>query len=178
MRHAKAKHQLNRFTSWRKATLISLTRSLILHQSVKTTKAKAKAAQALAERLISLGRQNTLAAKRRAFSILGEHRLVSILFNDIAVRFQNRSAGFTRIIRLGNRRGDSAQEAILELTEIKKIERKAPVKEKKETKPAPDHEQQKTQGPPEHEKPPLEKKAPPTFLGGIRRIFKKERDAL
>jgi large subunit ribosomal protein L17 len=175
MRHAKIKHRLNRFTSWRKATLIGLTKSLILHQSVRTTKAKAKATQVLAERLISLGRQNTLAAKRRAFSILGEHRLVSILFDDIAVRFQNKSAGYTRVIQLGNRRGDSAPIAILELTEIKKKERR-PAKEKKETKPEQD-QQQKAQAPTQ-EKPPLEKKAPPTFLGGIRRIFKKERDAL
>ena len=175
MRHAKIKHQLNRFTSWRKATLISLAKSLILHQSVRTTKAKAKAAQVLAERLISLGKQNTLTAKRRAFSILGEHRLVNILFNDIAVRFPNKNAGYTRVIQLGNRRGDSAPIAILELTEIKKKERR-PAKEKKEAKPEPD-QQQKPQAPTK-EKPPLEKKAPTTFLGGIRRIFKKERDAL
>ena len=175
MRHAKAKHRLNRFTSWRKATLISLTKSLILHQSIQTTKAKAKAAQPLAERLISLGKQNTLAAKRRAFSILGEHHLVSMLFDDIAVRFKNRTGGYTRVIQLGNRRGDSASVAILELTEIKKIERRA-TKAKKEPKPEQD-EHQKAQAPVQ-EKPPLEKKAPPTFLGGIRRIFKKERDAL
>ncbi len=175
MRHAKKKHQFNRFTSWRKATLISLVKSLILHQGIKTTKVKAKAAQSLAERLISLGKQNTLAAKRRAFSILGEHRLVSMLFNDIAVRFQNKSSGFTRVIQLGNRRGDSASLAILELTEIKKVERRQ-AKEKKEAKPEED-KQEKAQAPAQ-EKPPLGKKASPTFLGGIRRIFKKERDAL
>lgn len=175
MRHAKRKHRLNRFTSWRKATLVSLAKSLILYQSIKTTKAKAKAVQSLSERLISLAKQNTLAAKRRAFSILGEHRLVNALFNDIAVRFKERNSGFTRIIQLGNRRGDCASMAVLELTEIKKIERK-PLKEKKESKPQED-KQQKPQAPAQ-EKPPLEKKAPPTFLGGIRRIFKKERDAL
>ena len=175
MRHAKAKHQLNRFTTWRKATLIGLARSLILYQSVQTTKAKAKAAQVLAEKLISLGKENTLAAKRRAFSVLGEHRLVSLLFEDIAVRFKNKPSGFTRVIRLGNRRGDSASLAILELTEIKKIARRQP-KEKKEPKPE-QGEQQKAELPVQ-ERPPLEKKAPPTFLGGIRRIFKKERDAL
>lgn len=175
MRHKKIKHRLNRFTSWRKATLISLTKSLILHQSVRTTKARAKAAQGLAEKLISLGKQNSLVAKRRAFSILGEHRLVSLLFNDIAVRFKDKTAGFTRVIELGSRRGDCACLAILELTEIKKKERRAH-KEKKEPKPE-QGEQQKV-APVVQEKPPLEKKPPTTFLGGIRRIFKKERDAL
>jgi large subunit ribosomal protein L17 len=175
MRHAKAKNRLNRFTSWRKATLVSLTKSLILHQSIRTTKARAKAAQGLAERLISLGKQNSLTAKRQAFSILGEHRLVSILFNDIAARFKDKTAGYTRVIELGNRRGDSATLAILELTEIKKKERRVH-KEKKEPKPE-QVESQKAPSPVQ-EKPPLEKKAPTTFLGGIRRIFKKERDAL
>lgn len=175
MRHAKIRHRLNRFTSWRKATLISLAKSLILHQSIKTTNSKAKAVKAMAEKLISLGKQNTLAARRRAFSILSEHRLVGILFDDIAVRFKDRAGGFTRIIQLGNRRGDSAQMVVLELTEIKKKERRV-IKEKKELKPEED-KHPKTQ-PAVQEKPPQEKKAPPTFLGGIRRIFKKERDAL
>ena len=175
MRHAKVKNQLNRFTSWRKATLVSLTKSLILHQSIRTTKARARAAQGLAERLISLGKINSLAAKRRAFSILGEHRLVTMLFDDIAARFKDKASGFTRVIELGKRRGDSANLAILELTEIKKKEHRVH-KEKKEPKPE-QGESQKPSGPPQ-EKPPLEKKAPTTFLGGIRRIFKKERDAL
>jgi large subunit ribosomal protein L17 len=175
MRHAKVKYQLNRFSSWRKATLISLTKSLILHQSVRTTKTKAKATQTLAERLISLGKQNTLAAKRRAFSILGEHRLVSLLFDDIAMRFKNRTGGYTRVIQVGSRRGDGAAIAILELTEIKKKERRVH-KEKKE--PKPEEERQPKAEAAVQEKPPLEKKATPTFLGGIRRIFKKERDAL
>ncbi|MCM8763371.1 MAG: 50S ribosomal protein L17, partial [Candidatus Omnitrophica bacterium] len=123
MRHQKSRYQLNRFTSWRKATLVSLAKNLLIHQSIKTTKVKAKAARRLVERLISLGKENTLSAKRRAYQILGEHRLVSLLFNEIASRFGNRNGGYTRILPLGRRRGDNASLVIFELTEkkVKKI---------------------------------------------------------
>jgi large subunit ribosomal protein L17 len=174
MRHAKRRHQLNRFTSWRKATLKSILRSLVIHQSIRTTKARAKAAKPLADRLISLAKENTLAAKRRAYSILGEHRLVSLLFGEIGPRFNKRLGGYTRIVELGPRRGDDARMVIFELTEIKKKEPKKP-KEKKETKP-----EEPRQAPEEKiaEKPPVKKKPSGHFLGGLRRIFKKERDAL
>ncbi len=124
MRHAKARLQLNRFTSWRKATLISLTRALIIHQQIKTTLHRAKAAKPLVEELISLGKKNSLFAKRQAYKILGSHKLVSLLFKDIAPRFTNRIGGYTRILNLGLRRGDNAQLAILALTEIKERESK------------------------------------------------------
>ncbi|MBI5145259.1 MAG: 50S ribosomal protein L17, partial [Candidatus Omnitrophica bacterium] len=95
MRHRKQGFQLNRFTSWRRATLVSLARNLFLHQSIRTTKVKARAAQQLAERLIALAKTNTLSAKRQAHKILNDHQLVKMLFSDIASRFQNRQSGFT-----------------------------------------------------------------------------------
>ncbi|MDP3732648.1 MAG: 50S ribosomal protein L17 [Candidatus Omnitrophota bacterium] len=191
MRHSKARLQLNRFTSWRKATLISLANALIKHQKIKTTHAKAKAVKPLIEKLISLGKNNSLFAKRQAYRILGDHKLVSFLFNDIAPRFANRIGGYTRIINLGYRRGDNAKLVILSLTEIKE---KAPKKlgakkEKKEAgKPEILKEGLVKEQPPEEqkpkielavkEKPPISKKPTKNFLGGLRRIFKRERDSL
>lgn len=188
MRHRKAKFRLNRFTSWRKATLRSMARNLLLHQSIRTTLDKAKAARPLAEELIGLGKANSLNAKRAAFRILGEHRLVKLLFEEISPRFNNRESGYTRIISLWPRRGDNAKLAILELTEIKKKEKKPRRKEKqaqesqpaqaspKEERPAP--EKKTTAATQVQEKPPLTKKPPKNFLKGIKNIFKKERDSL
>ncbi|MDD4899518.1 MAG: 50S ribosomal protein L17 [Candidatus Omnitrophica bacterium] len=192
MRHAKAGLQFNRFTSWRAATLKSLARSILVYQSIKTTKVRAKAVKPLVEKLISLAKENSLAAKRQANRILNDHQLVSLLFNEIGPRFANRASGFTRILDIGKRRGDNAEIVILELTEIKKKEPKKIKKEEKskeepvsgqphehehphaeKEKPAP-HKH----APEEKEKPGSEKKPPKKFLGGIRGIFKKERDSL
>jgi len=192
MRHAKKRYSLNRFTSWRKATLKSMVKNLLLYQSIKTTHTKAKAAQPVAEKLISLGRKNTLQAKRRAFAILCDHKLVKLLFEDISKRFASRTSGFTRIINLGFRRGDNAQLAILELTEIKKKVIKKPKKEKgaeiqkvslesPEVPSAKATEAEKPQiakiATAVKEKPPINKKPTKKFFGGLRKIFKKGTDS-
>ena len=185
MRHKDKRLQLNRYTSWYRATLTSIAKSVLIHQSIRTTKKKAMAVRPLIEKLISLAKQNSLAAKRHAYKILGEHKLVSVLFSDIGPRFTKRTGGYIRIVGLGNRRGDGAQLAILELTEIKKKEIKKPKKETKKEeerpveKPAekPQEEQKpRTDTAVKEEKHPTETKKPPKkFLGGIRNIFKKER---
>ena len=188
MRHRKSRLQLNRFTSWYKATLRSLARSLVINQSIKTTLHKAKAAKPFMERLISLAKRNTVAARREAFKSLGSHKLVSLLFNEIGPRFEKRQGGYSRIIILGNRRGDNAQLAILELTEIKKKEIKKSKKDKeKEIKPEKEkkpeviqQEMEQQEKKPEtgiavKEKPQMDKKPTKKFLGGLRGIFRKER---
>jgi len=192
MRHRISKSQLNRFTSWRKATLISLARSVLVHQSIKTTKTRAKATRSLVEKLISLAKTNSLAAKRQAYKVLNDHKIVSLLFNEIGPRFKNRTSGFVRVMLLGNRRGDNAQLAVLELTELKKKETKKPKKEK-EPKPKEEDRVGVTKEEPVEEKveekkvktetqvsekPPITKKPPKKFLGGIRNIFKKKSDSL
>jgi large subunit ribosomal protein L17 len=186
MRHRKSRIRLNRFTSWRKATIYSMARNLLIHESIRTTKIKAKAAGPLVEKLISLGKKNTLAAKRQAFSILQDHKLVSLLFSDIAPRFGNRIGGYIRILNLAARRGDNAKMVILELMEIRK---KKPKKIKVETDKKAEHEPEKIKEEPLEEKkpksgldvkekPPIVKKPSKKFLGGLRGIFKKERDSL
>ncbi|MFA5118359.1 MAG: 50S ribosomal protein L17 [Candidatus Omnitrophota bacterium] len=188
MRHRKAKSLNNRFTSWRKATLQSLARNMMVYQRITTTLQKAKAAKPLVEKLISLGKSDTLSGRRDAFQILNDHHLVEILFNDIAKRFDKRNGGYTRVIRLGARRGDNAEMVIFELTEIKEKVKKAKKESKeKESKvqetTSPEAEKDKTL---EHkqaetktqEKPTTDKKPSKKFLGGLRNIFKKERDSL
>jgi len=117
MRHKIAGNRLNRKTAHRKATVRDIAKATLIQQRICTTKAKAKEARKLVDKLITLGKNGTLASKRRAFAILCDHKLVSSLFSNIATRFDKRSGGYTRIILSSNRRGDNAQLAFLELTE-------------------------------------------------------------
>ncbi len=180
MRHRKAKYQLNRFTSWRRATLISTAKNIMAYQQIKTTKIKAKAVKPLIEKLITLAKVNTLAAKRRAYALLGDHNIVKILFDDIGPRFKNRAGGYTRTILAQRRRGDNAEIAILALTEIKKeLPRpKKNVKPQQNSQQEPIAPEQPKTETPKREKPPLQKKPTKKFFGGIKNIFKKERDSL
>ncbi|MCK9431570.1 MAG: 50S ribosomal protein L17 [Candidatus Omnitrophica bacterium] len=190
MRHAKKRLQLGRFTSWHDGTIKSMARNMVICQSMKTTVSRAKASKQLIEKLVSLGKSNTLFARRQAQEILGEHKLVNILFNDIAPRFAKRNSGFTRIIGLGKRRGDNAEMAIFELTELKKKEPKK-TKIAKDAKP---HAEIAKETPAEEEndsaeekketrtavkdRPVDEKKPQKKFMGGLRTIFKKKSDSL
>lgn len=189
MRHAKKRLQLNRFTSWHKATMKALARSVFIDQSIKTTRAKAFAVKPVIEKLITLAKKNTLFAKRQAYKVLCDHELVSKLFDDIGPRFKNRAGGYLRVLNLGKRRGDDANMVILELTEIVKRENIKKTKKAKEpaekiketpTKETPIEEVTKprTEDAVKEEKHPEAKKPQKKFLGGIRNIFKKERDSL
>jgi large subunit ribosomal protein L17 len=189
MRHAKKRLQLGRFTSWHDATIRSLARNMVICQSIKTTLTRAKASKQLVESLVTLGKKNTLFARRQAQSVLGEHKLVNLLFNDIAPRFAKRSSGFTRIIGLGKRRGDNAEMVIFEFTELKKKEPKKvkPVKEVKGQAVPEDAEVVQKQPLSEPKKEPKaaikdnpidEKKPQKKFIGGLRTIFKKKSDSL
>ncbi|MDD4953296.1 MAG: 50S ribosomal protein L17 [Candidatus Omnitrophica bacterium] len=188
MRHRKKRLQLNRFSSWHKATLRSMARNLLLQQSMRTTLTKAKALRPLAEKLVLLAKQDTLAARRYAFKILGDHKVVSLLFKEIGPRFTKRVSGFTRIINLGVRRGDDAKVVIMELTEIKRKEVKKP-KKKMEAAAHQEHVSEAAGDKPVQEKktetktavqerPPVTKRPAKKFLGGLKNIFKKERDSL
>jgi len=136
MRHFKAGNRLSRNSGWREATVRDIARATLIHQRVQTTKARAKEARKLIDRMITLGKKDTLPAKRKAFSILCDHQLVSSLFTKIAPRFKDRKGGYTRIIPLAlNRRGDNAAVVFLELTE-RYMEEKKPAKTAAEGKTA------------------------------------------
>ncbi len=190
MRHAKKRLQLGRFTSWHDATIKSLARNMIICQSIKTTLARAKASKQMIDKLITLAKKNTLFARRQAQRVLGEHKLVNLLFNEIGPRFANRSSGFTRIIGIGKRRGDNAEMVIFELTELKKKEAKK-TKLAKEAKPQVTQnageavEEKITPEPKKQEPKPVIKEAPvdqkkpqKKFMGGLRTIFRKKSDSL
>ncbi len=121
MRHAKAGNRLSRNQSLRKATLRDLAKAALVQERICTTRAKAKEARKLIEKLITLGKKDTLAARRRAFAILCDHALVSRLFGQTAPRFKSRNGGYTRIIPYVQRGGDNAQLAFLELTEKSRV---------------------------------------------------------
>ncbi len=174
MRHRKSKLLLSRSTQWRHATVESLSRSLLIHQSIHTTKLKAKAALPLVEKLITLGKKGDLASRRKSFSILQDHKLVKLLFSEITPRFSKRTGGYCRILPLGFRRGDGAKLVILELPE--KLEKKAKVIKKDLSQPKSDETAPKTPVKPSVE-PPI-KKPKQKFLGGIRKLFKKEKNSL
>ena len=115
MRHKKLSHRLSRPLGHRRATLRNLAISLLRHQGIKTTKAKARLTQKLVGRLISLAKQNSLQSRRQAFKILNDRTAVRELFSKIVALFKSKSSGFTRIIRLSNRLGDGAEMVQIEL---------------------------------------------------------------
>lgn len=118
MRHMKAGRKLNRTSSHRRALLRSLAQALFEHESVTTTVPKAKEARRFVERLITLARRNTLAARRLVASRLQDEAIAKKLVEEIAPRFADRPGGYTRIVKLARRRiGDASQVCKLELVE-------------------------------------------------------------
>ena len=114
MRHQKKTIKLGRKAEHRRALLANQVCSLIEHQRIRTTLAKAKAVRPLAEKMVTLGKKGSLHARRTAFSYLHQKDAVKKLFDDIAPRSAERNGGYTRIVKLGQRRSDAAPIAYLE----------------------------------------------------------------
>lgn len=117
MRHRYHRNQLSRPTGPRLALLRALAESLIIRERILTTEAKAKTLRPLAEKLITMGRKGTLHHRRQAFSILQKKKAVHKLFTDLAPRFATRPGGYTRIVHAGQREGDGAWMAYIELVD-------------------------------------------------------------
>jgi large subunit ribosomal protein L17 len=117
MRHKKAGRKFDRAGDERKALLRGLVSDLLRHERLKTTEAKAKEIRPIAEKMITLGKDGTVHARRMAFSYVNDKDVVKKLFDDIAPRFASRPGGYTRIIKLGPRLGDGAAMAQVELVE-------------------------------------------------------------
>lgn len=117
MRHRKKTVKLGRTSAHRNELLANLVCGLIEHRRIKTTIAKAKAARSLAEKMVTLGKKGTLAARRQAIATLKQEELVRVLFDDIAPSFESRSGGYTRILKLGRRISDSSEMVLLEWVE-------------------------------------------------------------
>jgi len=117
MRHLKGGFKLRRNPAHRKALLRNLAASLIEHNRVHTTLAKAKAVRPIVEKMITIGKSGTLADKRRAMAFLFQRKTVHLLFDEVAPRFMDRKGGYTRIIKTDFRKGDGAEMAFLEFTD-------------------------------------------------------------
>ena len=121
MRHQKKTVKLGRTAEHRKALLANQVCSLIEHQRIKTTLAKAKAVRPLAEKMVTLGKNGSLHARRTALAVLRQKGAVKKLFEDIAPRSADRKGGYTRIIKLGQRKSDSAAVAFLEWVDAAEV---------------------------------------------------------
>jgi large subunit ribosomal protein L17 len=193
MRHGISGNKLGRNSGLREATIRDIAKATLIHQRVCTTKAKAKEARKLVDRLITLGKKGGLSHKRRAFAILCDHELVSELFRKTASRFRERKGGYTRIISLSLRRGDNARLVYLELTEKEEViiskprsagavkakaldilsdaqktgETSIEVEEK-------DKEEKKPSAPKKHTKDQEKGIVGKKFVGGIRKMFQRK----
>lgn len=172
MRHGSRVKKLGRKKEHRHALLRNLCRALFIHERIRTTLPKAKQTQRLAERLITFAKRNDLPSKRLIFRSLPDHKLVKVLCDEIGPKFNERKGGYTRIYRLGQRLGDGAEMALLELVEQsdaavitlrrKLIERRKlsdeTIKKEKKKKPKPEKKAKKTEATAKTSKAPPKKK--------------------
>ncbi|RDX35216.1 50S ribosomal protein L17 [Kangiella sp. HD9-110m-PIT-SAG06] len=117
MRHQKSGRKLNRNSSHRKAMFRNMATSLIQHELIRTTLPKAKELRRVAEPLITLAKNDTVANRRLAFARIRDNEAVAKLFTDLGVRYQDRPGGYLRILKCGNRPGDNAPMAYVELVD-------------------------------------------------------------
>jgi len=163
MRHQKKTVKLGRTAEHRKALLANQVCSLIEHQRIKTTLAKAKAVRPLAERMVTLGKNGSIHARRTALATLRQKNAVKKLFDDIAPRSAERNGGYTRIVKLGQRKSDSASMAFIEWVDVEKVVKEKPAEEKKakrkeaEAKPK---EKEATPEEPRAEEPAMKEEKP------------------
>jgi large subunit ribosomal protein L17 len=121
MRHGKKVNHLSRTDSHRRAMLANMASSLILHKRITTTLAKAKALRVYVEPIITRSKDDSTHSRRTVFSYLQNKEVVSILFRDIATKVADRPGGYTRILKMGNRLGDNASMALIELVDYNEV---------------------------------------------------------
>ncbi len=134
MRHRKKGNHLGRTASHKKALMRNLAAQVFEHKEIRTTVAKAKELRSYVERLITYGKKGTVHHRRLAFQFLQNKQAVNTLFNEIAPIYEDRAGGYTRIIRLGNRKGDNAELSIFQLVGFEKVQTKKEEKKKQAKK--------------------------------------------
>jgi large subunit ribosomal protein L17 len=132
MRHRRGGFKLQRTTAGRRALLRGLVTNVIEHERIITTVPKAKAARPLVDRMITLAKRDTLHSRRRAAAFLNTPASVKKLFDQLGTRFGQRDGGYTRVVRLGPRKGDGAEQAMLELVGSELVKRAAERAKRKE----------------------------------------------
>ena len=138
MRHQKKTIKLGRTAEHRRALLANQVCALIQYQRIKTTLAKAKAVRPLAERMVTLGKNGSIHARRTALAVLRQKSAVKKLFDDISQRSAERNGGYTRIVKLGARKSDSARMAFIEWVDAEQVAEEKPRKEKKAKRKEPE----------------------------------------
>ena len=136
MKHNIKHRKLNRTSSHRKALLMNLSNALIKHEQITTTLPKAKELKRFIEKIITLGKKGDLLSRRKAISVLQDQKMTKKTFDVLAERYKERKGGYTRIIKLGNRFGDNAPTAVIELVDRDESAKgldSGPVIEKKST---------------------------------------------
>jgi large subunit ribosomal protein L17 len=124
MRHRVAGRKLSRHTQHRELMFRNMLVSLLQHERIKTTLAKAKELRSWADKIISLGKKGSLHARRRAFALLRDKGMVKKLFDEIAPQLKDREGGYTRIYKMGWRQGDGAPLSLVELVTFSPVEEK------------------------------------------------------
>jgi large subunit ribosomal protein L17 len=117
MNHRRNQRKLSRTSSHRKALLRNMVTSLLEHEAIRTTDAKAKELRGVAEKMITLGKRGTLHARRQALATIRSKEVTAKLFDELAGRYSQRAGGYTRIVKLGRRPGDAAPMAMIELVD-------------------------------------------------------------
>jgi len=130
MRHQKAGLKLNRTSSHRKAMFRNMVTSLFKHQQIRTTDAKAKELRRWADHIITLAKRGDLHARRQALAIIPEKQIVHKLFEDASQQFGSRTGGYTRIVKIGIRKGDAAPLSLVELIVEEESKKKKATKKK------------------------------------------------
>ena len=117
MKHNIRHRKLNRTSAHRKSLLMNLSNALLKHEQITTTLPKAKELRPFVEKIITLGKKENLHARRRANSLLRDEKNLKKLFDVFSQRYKDRNGGYTRIVKLGNRYGDNAPTAVIELVD-------------------------------------------------------------
>ena len=136
MKHNIKNKKLNKTSSHRKAMFMNMSNALIKHEQITTTLSKAKELRRFVEKIVTLGKKGDLLSRRKAISILQDQKMSKKVFDVLSDRYKNRSGGYTRIIKIGNRLGDNAPTAVIEFVdrdENAKGQDSGPVIEKKPT---------------------------------------------
>lgn len=134
MYHGKAGRKLGRTSSHKEAMLRNMVTSVIKHERIRTTDAKAKELRKLAEKMITLGKKGSLHARRQALAVVRDKETVGKLFGEMTERYRNRAGGYTRIVKAGYRYGDNAPVSILEFISDEKKKEKAKPKARSRAK--------------------------------------------
>lgn len=131
MRHLKRGKKLGRTAAHRRALMRNLATSLFRHERIETTEAKAKVLRSFAERIITLAKRGDLHARRLVAADINDSQVVQKLFDSLGPRFADRNGGYTRVMKLGYRRGDAAPMALVELMDTDVLEKKKKIQEEK-----------------------------------------------